>query len=107
MTDAIKNKYGLSERDLKTIFDILEKYPEVKEVHMFGSRAKGSYKQGSDIDLAIMNPGVNPTSIMRISSAFADSSLPYKIDLVDFHTIQLNDFTDHIIRVGIVFYTRQ
>ena len=58
----IKNNlhhYGLTERDFKTITDILKKYPDIGEVRLFGSRAKGNYKHGSDIDIAVMNEGVN------------------------------------------------
>jgi len=49
------NKYGLTDRDINTILKILSNYPEVETVNIFGSRATGSYEQGSDIDLAIMN----------------------------------------------------
>jgi predicted nucleotidyltransferase len=54
-----------------------KKYPDVKSVLIFGSGARGKYKQGSDIDLAIMNNGVNDKLISKIKSDFQESSLPY------------------------------
>ena len=45
--------YGLLDRNLKFILEAISKYPEIEEVIIFGSRAMGNYKKGSDIDLAL------------------------------------------------------
>lgn len=82
---------------------ILSRYPDITEVRVFGSRAKGNYKPGSDIDLAIMNQGLAPKTIVRVLSDCAESSLPIVVDLVDFHAITNPDFIEHIQRVGVVF----
>jgi predicted nucleotidyltransferase len=99
--DAI---YGLSERDLNTIFSILKKYGEVTTVYIFGSRAKGNYKAGSDIDLAIMNAPVADKTLLQIKNDFEESSLPYHVDLVYFKAITHPELIAHIERVGKVFY---
>ena len=101
------NKYGLTDRDIQTINDILHKYPEVLLVNIFGSRAKGTCKPGSDIDLSIMNRGTNSTTLHKLKNDFEESSLPYKVDLVDFHTLTNPYFAEHIKRVGIIFYQRE
>lgn len=101
-----KNLFGLTDRNILTLHDIFDKYPEVLEVNIFGSRAKGNYKTGSDIDLAIMNQEVNQKTIARILSDCADSSLPFKVDLVAFHSLKTNEFIEHIIRVGKLFYKK-
>jgi len=98
--------YGLAERDIQTIQDIFCKYPEVLVVHIFGSRAKGTSKPGSDIDLAIMNKLAGTKVVLRLNNDFEESSLPYKVDLVDFHSLTNPSFIDHIKRVGKVFYQR-
>ncbi len=99
-----RNKYGLTERDMKTIISIFNSYPEVRQVNLFGSRAKGNYRFGSDVDLAIMNKGVNAKTLTKLRIEFEDSSLPYKIDLVDFTKLKKQEFIDHIQRVGVPFY---
>lgn len=99
-------KYGLKERDLKTIFEILDKYSEVRLFHIFGSRAKGTQKPGSDIDLAIMNDGVSDTTILKIKSELEDNSLPYFIDLVNFPKLKHPEFIEHIESVGKPFYEK-
>jgi len=91
---------------MQTIRTVLEKYPDVEVVHLFGSRAKGNYRAGSDIDLAIMNGGLDKMKIASIQDDFEESSLPYNVDLVDFTRLEKQEFLDHINRVGILFYQR-
>ena len=100
-------KFGLKERDIKTIEGIFIKHSDVEEVHLFGSRAKGNYKSGSDIDLAIITEAILPKTISIITTEFEESSLPFKVDLVHFPTLKSADFIDHIKRVGIVFYKKR
>ncbi|MEX1270457.1 MAG: nucleotidyltransferase domain-containing protein [Balneolaceae bacterium] len=101
-----RNRFGLTGRDMKAIQTIFESYPEVKTVYVFGSRAKGNYRTGSDVDLAIMNEGISIKRLSRLRSDFEESSLPYKIDLVDFTHIEKQEFIDHINRVGVPFFVQ-
>ena len=96
--------FGLSPRDHKAITDILVKYTDVAEVHIFGSRANGNYKPFSDIDLAVMNEGVSDHTIMQIRVEFEDSSLPYKVDLINYPSLTHSELKEHIARVGKPFY---
>jgi predicted nucleotidyltransferase len=100
------NQFGLTERDMKTIQNIFMKYADVNEVHLFGSRAKGNFNAGSDIDLVIMNDGLPPKTISLMAADFEESSLPYYVDLADFHAIKALELIDHIKRVGVLFYKR-
>ncbi len=104
MKKGSTNKYGLSERDISTIQGILVKYPEVNNVLIFGSRATDSSKQGSDIDLAILNDGIDDKTISRIRGEFEESSLPYRVDIVLYAGLIHQNLKDHIDRVGISFY---
>ena len=52
------DRFGLTKRDWDTIINIIKKYPTIKQVSLFGSRAKGNYKKGSDIDLAFMDKNI-------------------------------------------------
>ncbi len=106
MNKKERNAFGLTDRDMKTLQDIFDKYPEVKSVFVFGSRAKGTYKQGSDIDLAVMNQGVKDAVIDKMKSDFEDSSLPYIVDLINYHTLKHQELKVHIDRVGVSFYKK-
>ncbi len=98
---------GLSQRDKLTIKDILSKYPEIKAVRLFGSRAKGNFKPGSDIDLVIMNKQVDLITILRLLSAFEESTLPYIVDVMLYPILQDSSLKEQIDRISISFYSNQ
>ncbi len=95
-----KNKFGLTSRDMQTLKEVFAKYPEVKTVIIFGSRAKGTFSVGSDIDLAIMDRLSNEKLIREIKEDLEESSLPYFVDLVGYHFLPDAKFKEHIDRVG-------
>ena len=103
-TSFSDTQHGLMERDRQTLFEIFEKFQEVKSVYLYGSRAKGTYKSGSDIDLAIMNGNVSPKTIRSIKAEIQDSNLPYFVDITDFTTLNHKELAEHIQRMGVPFY---
>ena len=105
--DHILNEFGLSSREMNEVFRVLRAYPQITLVHIFGSRAKGTFHKGSDIDLAIMIGDVDPKIVDQLNSAFSESSLPFTVDLIQYHTLTNDSLKDHIDRVGKVFYQTQ
>ena len=92
--------YGLNNRETQIIFGIFKKYSEVKNVLLFGSRAKGIFHKGSDVDLAIDGGSVTQKTLRKIKSDFEESDLPYRVDLLDFNTLNNIPLKEHIQRVG-------
>lgn len=101
------NKFGLSERDMETINSLLQKFPEIKQVNIFGSRALDTYKQGSDIDLAVMNDNVTDKALNKLLSELSESALPYRVDIINYPTLSHEELKAHIQRVGQVFYKQK
>jgi len=98
-------KYGLSERTLNTLDSIFRKYSGIKEVILYGSRAKGNYRAGSDIDITLKTNSVFCwNDLLRISSDFEDSDMPYFVHVSIYDMLKNSDLTDHIDRVGKVLY---
>ena len=95
------NTFGLSLETTKSLKDIFSKYPEIHQVILYGSRAKGNYKKGSDIDLSIVAPSMTFSQLLKIENLIDDLMLPYKIDLSLYHHIDNPELIDHIERVGI------
>lgn len=95
---------GLSAEVTDKLTIIFKKYPEIKKVVLYGSRAKGNYKLGSDIDLAIFSDSLSITQSLKIETEIDDLLLPYKVDLCIFSQIDNPDLIEHINRVGIIFY---
>ena len=83
--------FGLETRHIEFILSTLRQYIPEKDVkfYIFGSRAKGTFKEYSDIDIAVdLNCKSIPASVLaKILSAFEDSTLPYEVDVVDLNAI--------------------
>lgn len=94
-------KYGLSEQTLQKIHDVFVQYPQVEEVVLYGSRAKGDYKNGSDIDLTLHGgDSLTHTILSKIANDLDDQLLPYTIDLFIFKDIKNPDMVEQIERIG-------
>ncbi|MCB1159131.1 MAG: nucleotidyltransferase domain-containing protein [Leptospiraceae bacterium] len=101
-----KPLFGLKPRDHQTIIEILGKYPEIQEVKLFGSRAKGNFKPGSDIDLSITTDFDDDNLALKLSVDFEESSLPYNVDLVFYRSISNQAVKEHIDRVGVLIFSK-
>lgn len=97
-------KHGLSDKTVHQIRDVLTRFSEVEKVILFGSRAKGSYKPGSDIDLALVGANVDWRTIGRVDSALDDLPLPYSFSLIILGDKTDPDVAAHIHRVGIPLF---
>ena len=96
--------YGLPINTIRKIQNVFSNYLDIHRVCLYGSRAKGNYHAGSDIDLTIMDDSFNSSRLLKIETELDDLLLPYKIDLSIFCKIENQDLIDHIQRVGIDFY---
>lgn len=92
---------GLTDKQLTTLTSILRRHKAVERACIFGSRAKGNYKPGSDIDIAVAGPALTRRDILALASDFDDTDLPYTVDTVHYDTIANDALRDHIDRVGI------
>lgn len=80
---------------------IREREPEIEEIILFGSRAIGNYKQGSDVDLAIGGGGVSEKVAIRLSAYLnLELSMPYKFDVVSITDCSNDALVEHIKRFG-------
>jgi predicted nucleotidyltransferase len=99
--------HGLSGQTVEKIQAVLASFSDVEKAVVYGSRAKGNFKPGSDIDLTLFGDGLNDQAMSRIYWALDDLLLPYKIDLSLFSGLKHPPLIDHIHRVGIALYTRE
>jgi len=99
-------RWGLKEDVITNIQKVFSHFPEIEKVILYGSRAKGNYKNGSDIDLSIIGEGLNLSIQNKIELALDELYLPYTFDISLFHQISNEELIEHINRVGIFFYER-
>lgn len=98
--------FGLSEKTIAAIQGVFSKYHQIEQAILYGSRAKGNYRNGSDIDLVLVGSELNLSRLFKIELELDDLLLPYKIDLALLHQIENTDLVEHINRKGKVFYQR-
>jgi predicted nucleotidyltransferase len=99
-------KFGLKESSIEQIKQIFLRYPTIDKAILYGSRAKGNYKQGSDIDLTLIGENINHDQLWQIAIEIDDLLLPYLVDLSIFDDIDNSHLIDHINRIGVTFYER-
>ena len=98
--------HGLSANTVERIVSALAHYPEIEKAVLYGSRAKGNYRNGSDIDLTLFGDGLNFSLLTRLDNELDDLLLPYKFDLSVFADLTHPDLLDHIQRVGVALYEK-
>lgn|SRR3990167_8874540 len=96
--------YGLEEKVLEQIRDVFAEFPLISLVVLYGSRAKGTHKRGSDIDLCFFGEGITQELLYKIDCRLDDLSLPYSFDLSLFDHLKNQELKEHIRRVGVVLY---
>ncbi|MBI5556357.1 MAG: nucleotidyltransferase domain-containing protein [Deltaproteobacteria bacterium] len=98
--------FGLPDKTLAAIRQILAGCPTVEKAILYGSRAKGDYRSGSDIDLTLIGEGLDLHLLGEIAARLEESSIPYQVDLSLWSQIDHVKLREHIERVGVVFYQR-
>lgn len=98
--------HGLSPATVAAIRAVLTRYPEVESAILYGSRAKGTHRPGSDIDLTLTGDDLGHALLTRIKNDLEDLPLPYQIDLSLLSSLTHPALLDHIRRVGVPFHAR-
>ena len=103
----IKTQFGLDQPDVKDIVAILKKNKKVRKIILFGSRAKNTHSNGSDIDIALKGQNLHTNDVLSLSVELDELDLPYKIDLVIYDRIEEKSLKEHIDRAGAVLFERE
>lgn len=97
--------YGLTQEELLQLKSFLDNQPKIKQAVLYGSRAKGTNKPFSDVDIALMGEELSQKDVKELLSIIYDTNFPYQVDIVLFHTLKNQDLIEHIQRVGVVIYS--
>ncbi len=98
-------KFGLKEKSIIAIQEIISTNVNITEAVLFGSRAKGNFKNGSDIDLALKGE-LSLKDILSLMQKLDELNLPHKFDLIIYNHIKEPALIDHIDRVGKIIYKK-
>ncbi|WP_396165806.1 nucleotidyltransferase domain-containing protein [Flavobacterium sp.] len=99
-------KFGLTEKTINKINSIFEKIPEIDEVIIYGSRAKGNFREGSDIDITLKGNAISSNYLSKINQEIDELNTPYLFDISIFDKLESQELIEHINRVGQTFYIK-
>jgi predicted nucleotidyltransferase len=100
-------KCGIDQRNIDAINNIFKNISQIERVILFGSRAKGNYKEGSDVDFALVGKDLDLSIVSRIDYLLDELNLPYSFDIVLLDRIDNSDLVEHIQRAGKIFYEKR
>ncbi len=98
--------FGLSPDVIRNIKKEFSKFPQIEKVILYGSRAKGNYKDGSDIDVTLIGKNLNLKTVYALEEFLEALYLPYSFDISIFTQIDNDDLIEHILNVGKDFYIK-
>lgn len=98
---ASDHQYGIPVQVWNQLLALLSSQPKVETVILFGSRAKGTHRPASDIDLCLHARQLSLSEKLALDNAIDDLLLPWKVDLIDWDTIDNPDLQAHIQRLGV------
>lgn len=98
--------FGLPPAILDKLNSVFAQHRAIASVLIYGSRAKGTYRPGSDIDLTIEGDDIPFAELMRIEDQIDDLMLPYTVDLSQYRQLGNAELIAHIDRVGVKIYDR-
>ena len=96
-------KFGLKDHTIAAIQACLARHKRIAEAILYGSRAMGTYRRGSDIDLTLRGE-LTLSDVFRLENEIDDLLLPYSLDISLYRQISSPDLLDHIERRGVLFY---
>jgi uncharacterized protein len=98
--------YGLKDEQIEKIKEVFRKNEKIDEAILIGSRAKGNFKNGSDIDFILKGDNLILDDILSLRINLDNLNLPYTFDILIYSKIQNPDILEHIKRVGKVFFRK-
>jgi len=96
--------FGLKQVTLEHIQSVFSKHLEIDHVVIYGSRAKGNFRNGSDIDLTLIGKDITEKLLLLIKLELDELNTPYLFDISIFDHLNSPGLKMHIARVGQVFY---
>jgi predicted nucleotidyltransferase len=102
--DVERGKLALREKDIDALCAVFARFPEVREVRVFGSRATGSAQRASDVDLAVTAPDMSQGKWARLIDALEEAPIIHFIDALRVDTLRNERLCQKIDAEGVVIY---
>ena len=100
-------KFGLKLTTIDKINGVFRLHPEIEKVVIYGSRAKGNYRPGSDIDITLFGENVTRDTLSKLDWEIDELNTPYLFDISIYTKLNAPSLQEHIDRIGQVFYIKE
>ncbi len=97
-------KYGIEEGEWEKVFSVFSHFPHIKKAILFGSRAKGTNKPFSDVDIALVGEALSLNDLLLLKNEIDDLLLPYEFDFCIYKDLKNAELKSHIARRGVEVY---
>ena len=98
--------YGMTDDELELLCSLFARQREIERVILYGSRARGTHKPFSDVDITLLGVGLTRSHLSRLMGDIDESSLPYFFDISLFAKLTNPDLIEQIEQTGVVLYQR-
>lgn len=98
--------YGMTDDELELLCSLFARQREIERVILYGSRARGTHKPFSDVDITLLGVGLTRSHLSRLMTDIDESSLPYFFDISLFAKLTNPDLIEQIEHTGVVLYQR-
>ena len=98
--------YGMTDDELELLCSLFARHKEIEQAILYGSRARGTHKPFSDVDITLLGIGLTRSHLNRLMADIDESSLPYFFDISLFAKLTNPDLIEQIEHTGVVLYQR-
>lgn len=95
---------GLTNEEMQKLVVVLSTQPNIEKAIVYGSRAKGTNREFSDVDMTLMGKNLSHSDLNQVALKIDDLLLPYEFDLSLYSSLTNENLLEHIKRVGKVIY---
>lgn len=104
MSTVMTEDIGLTNEEMQKLVAVLSTQPNIEKAIVFGSRAKGTTREFSDVDMTLMGKNLSHSDLNQVALKIDDLLLPYEFDLSPYSSLTNENLLEHIKRVGKVIY---
>ncbi|MDX1919944.1 MAG: nucleotidyltransferase domain-containing protein [Candidatus Caenarcaniphilales bacterium] len=99
------NKFGLKKEDMEYMHQVFKQFPEINKVLVYGSRARGDFKNGSDVDLALYGKNINFDIVSAVHLKLEqESAMPFLFDVHHYESLTNSKLKKEIDQFGVLIY---
>ena len=98
--------YGMTDDELNLLCSLFARHKEIEQVILYGSRARGTHKPFSDVDITLLGVGLNRSHLNRLMADIDESSLPYSFDISLYAKLTNPDLISQIEKTGVILFQR-